>query len=303
MSAAAKEDDLSDLLVVANRAAGGEPDRLDSAVRTLRAAVDGDVTVARTESPDELDGVLDDLGGRTLVVAGGDGSVHLVVQRLWQRSPGALRRVTVGLVPLGTGNDLARGLGLPLAPDEAARVVAAGRARQLDLLVADDGQVVVNAVHAGVGAVAARHSGRLKESLGPLAYPVGALVAGVGETGWSLRVTLDGVVVHDGATLMVGVANAPSIGGGTRLCPGARPDDGYLDVVVSSAVERPARLAFGAALRDGTHVHRPDVACLRGRSATIAGDAVHHDVDGEVLGPTASRTYSVVAGAWRLLAS
>ncbi|MDP8978033.1 MAG: diacylglycerol kinase, partial [Actinomycetota bacterium] len=233
--------------MVANRAAGGEPGRLDRALRALRAAAEGDVSLARTGSPDELDEVLDDLGDRTLVVAGGDGSVHLVVQRLWRRSPRALRDVAVGLVPLGTGNDFARGVGLPLGPGEAARVVAAGRVRPLDLLVADDGHVVVNAVHAGVGAVAAQRSERLKESLGPFAYPVGALVAGVGEASWSLRVTLDGVLVHDGATLMVGVANGPSIGGGARLCPGARPDDGYLDVVVSSAVERPARLAFGAA--------------------------------------------------------
>lgn len=288
--------------MVANRAAGGEPGRLDRALRGLRAAAGGDVAVTRTGSPDELDEVLADLGDRTLVVAGGDGSVHLVVQRLWQRSPEALRDVTLGLVPLGTGNDLARGLGLPLEPDEAARVVASGRVRRLDLLVADDGQVVVNAVHAGIGAVAAQRSERLKDSLGPFAYPVGALFAGVGEASWSLRVTLDGDVVHDGETLMVGVANAPSIGGGARLCPGARPDDGYLDVVVSSAVERPARLAFGAALRDGAHVDRPDVVCLRGRSVTVAGDAVRHDVDGEVLDPTASRTYRVVPAAWRLLA-
>ena len=100
---------------------------------------------------------------------------------------------------------------------------------------------------------------------------------------------------------MVGIANAPSIGGGTRLVPPAVPDDGELDVIVVSAVTAAARVAFGVALRDGVHLDRDDVVHLRGRTVTIAGEAVAHDLDGELTDPRESCTYTVEPGAWRML--
>ncbi len=207
----------------------------------------------------------------------------------------------LGLVPLGTGNDLATGLALPDDPAAAARVCRTGRVRELDLIVSNHGDVVVNASHAGLGAAAAERSEGLKERLGPLAYPVGALIAGVREAAWDLRITVDGHVVHDGSTLMVGVANAPSIGGGTRLVPPALPDDGQLDVIVVTAIGPAARLAFGAALRDAAHLDRDDVVHVRGREVTIAGEPVSHDLDGEVTEHRSSCTYTVVPGAWRMV--
>ncbi|MBA2529621.1 MAG: hypothetical protein H0V19_06600 [Euzebyales bacterium] len=160
---------------------------------------------------------------------------------------------------------------------------------------------MVNASHAGLGAAAAERSEVLKSALGPLAYPAGAVAAGIAEAAWDLRVTLDGEIVHDGPTLMVGVANAPSIGGGTRLVPPALPDDGRLDLIVVSAVGPAARLAFAAALRDEAHLDREDVLHLRGLRVTIAGELIAHDLDGEITADLASCTYTVVPSAWRMV--
>lgn len=285
-------------LVVANADAGtAESERVDAALRVLSAEADAELVM--TESLEHLASTLEGLDGRTLVVAGGDGSMHAAVGAL-HRS-GALADVVLGLVPLGTGNDLATGLDLPEDPEEAAAVCLHGAARRLDLLVTDHGEVVVNASHAGLGASAAETSGRFKERLGAAAYPLGAMIAAVRESGWNLTVTLDGAVVHDGGALMVGIANAPSIGGGTHLCPPAVPDDGQLDVIVVSAVTAAARVAFGVALRDGVHLDRDDVAHLRGREVTIAGDPVAHDLDGEITEERASCTYRVEPGAWQIL--
>jgi YegS/Rv2252/BmrU family lipid kinase len=285
------------LLLVVNAAAGSaDAAALDGALATLRGA--RDVEVARTSSPEDLDAVLDTLDGRALVVAGGDGSLHLAVARL--RARGLLADVPVGLVPLGTGNDLARGLGLPLDPSAAAEGILHARPRTLDLIEADDGRVVVNASHAGLGAAAAQRSEDLKDALGAAAYPLGALLAGVRESGSDLTVTVDGAVVSRGPTLMVGIANGPSIGGGTPLAPGAVPDDGLLDVVVVTAVGPLARTAFAAALRRGTHVERDDVTTLRGREVEITGEPVPHDLDGEVVDPGPTR-YRIAPAAWRLL--
>jgi YegS/Rv2252/BmrU family lipid kinase len=259
----------------------------------------GKTELVRCSGAEDLDRALDGLEGRALVIAGGDGSLHLATQRLWDR--GELGNVIVGLVPLGTGNDFARGLGLPLDPLEAATVVATAEPRRLDVVVGDDGGVVVNVAHAGLGARAAEDAKALKARLGPMAYPIGALIAGVRDKGWELEVNVDGKPTGGGADLMVGVGNGKTIGGGTPLCPDAKPDDGLLDVVVVNATGRAARVAFAAALRTGRHLQRHDVHHIRGREVHISGDAVAHNVDGEVSDEVGERSYRVVPSAWSFL--
>jgi YegS/Rv2252/BmrU family lipid kinase len=286
-------------LVIANALAGGaDREAVDAAAGVLAAA--GPTEVRQPADPDDLDAVLAELDGRVPVVAGGDGSLHLVVNRL--RRLGRLDQVTVGLLPLGTGNDFARAAGVPLDPVAAAGALTAGRSRRFDLLEDDAGTVVVNAAHAGLGAEAAAVATGYKPQLGPLAYPVGALIAGVRAGGWELRVRVDGTTVAgDAPLLMVGIANGPTIGGGTPLAPGARPDDGLLDVVVVAAVGPAARVAFATALRTGAHLHRDDVHHLRGTSVRVSGEPVRHNADGELSDPVPAREYRVLPAAWSLL--
>ena len=143
---------MTDLLVITNAADGSAPqDAVDAAVGTLSERAD--VQVVATTSPEDCDAAVARRGSRRVVVCGGDGSVHFIVTALHRA--GELGD-PIGLIPLGTGNDLARALGLPLDPRAAAKVVLDGSARQLDLLVDDDDGIVINAVHLGVGAEAAR---------------------------------------------------------------------------------------------------------------------------------------------------
>lgn len=291
---------MNPLLVVTNGSAGGAGDgRIEEALAAL--AEHTDVRRADCAGGGDLDRALDAVDGRTLVVAGGDGSVHTAVGRLLAR--GELSRDTpVGLLPMGTGNDLARTLGIPLDPVDAARALLAGHARPLDLAVDDQGDVVVNAAHVGVGAEAAERASALKDRLGRAAYPVGGLLAGAGATGWRLRVEVDGeAVATDGEVLMVGIANGRTIGGGSELAPDAEPDDGLLDVVVATSVGPLARLRFGIALREGQHVDRDDVQVVRGRVVSVAGDAFPLNADGELSGPLTARTWTVRPGAWAVL--
>ena len=286
-------------LVVASAQAGSVREgKVASVVAALAGR--GPTELVRTADRADLDRALDRVDGRALVVAGGDGSLHVVVQRLWDR--GSLGDTLLGLVPLGTGNDFARGLGLPLDPVAAAEVAGSGRARSLDLLVDDGGGVVVNMAHAGLGAEAAEDAKALKHRLGPLAYPVGAAIAAVRDQGWELEVEVDGEPLGGQAELMVAVGNGRMIGGGTPVCPEASVDDGLLDVVVVNATGPAARAAFAAALRRGRHLERDDVHHTRGREVLISGDPVSHNVDGEVSDELDERTYSVVPGAWSLLA-
>lgn len=283
-------------LLVASSKAGSTD---EEAVTAARGVLDAELTLC--EHPDDLEASLDRLDGRTLVIAGGDGSLHLAVRRLSDRS--ALATTSVGLVPLGTGNDLARALDIPLDAADAARLVRDGQACPIDLIRDDAGGIVVNAAHVGVGADAAEHAGRLKPRLGPLAYPLGAVRAGMRSTGWRLRVEVDGTLLSDShrKTLMVGIGNGRGIGGGTPLLPRAVPDDGLLDVVVSQASSPFARVRYGAALSAGQHLSDPAVRYAQGTTVTVWGEEVGVNEDGEAGEDTRRRTWTVEPGAWCLI--
>jgi YegS/Rv2252/BmrU family lipid kinase len=287
------------LLLVNGAAGSADETAVESAAGTLRRA-GRPVEVVATSDLEEVDAALDVLGDRTLVVCGGDGSVHLAVARLRARDE---LETTVGLVPLGTGNDLARSLGLPLDdPEAAARRLLEGRAAPLDLLVDDTDRICVNALHAGLGATAAARAESMKSALSEMAYPVGALLAGLSERGVRTRVTVDGEALVDEDLLLVAVCNAPGFGGGTDVAPGADPADGSLDVVAVGATGPLARAAFGLALQQGTHLERDDVHLARGQQVTIASAGLRYDVDGEVGDePERERTWRVLPAAWHLL--
>ena len=288
------------LLVVTNEAAGGtEEAAIQSVLEVLRSGAQVRRETCRV--PGDLDRVLDPAGERTVVVVGGDGSVHAAVQRLASRGELSPDR-PLGLVPLGTGNDLARTLGLPLDPAAAARVVLSGRPRPLDLFEDETSAVVVNAVHLGVGAEAAARGEPLKDRLGMTAYTVGSVAAGMTSTGWKLRVVVDDEELPlDGKALMVALANGPTIGAGTPLAPQAEPDDGLADVVVATSTGPLARFGFAVAMRDGDHLDRDDVIVGRGRQVTVTGDPVMANADGEVFGPVTSRTWTTRERAWSIL--
>ena len=128
----------------------------------------------------DLDDAVRDVGDRRLVIAGGDETIHACVNVL--RRTGRHRDIVVGLLPVGTGNDTARGLGLSLDLEAATRTVIAGRPRSLAaLFVERDGgsELVVNVPHLGLGAEASIRAEGAKSMLGRFAYPAGALLAGV----------------------------------------------------------------------------------------------------------------------------
>jgi hypothetical protein len=177
------------LLAIVNSSAGSADDEVVSRV-LAELGEHADTVAARIGDPAELPGALAEHPQRDPVVLGGDGTLHCLVAALAER--GELGRRTVGLVPLGTGNDLARTLGVPMDPVEAARVAALGEPRALDLLRDEDGGVVVNAVHLGVGVEAARAAQPLKPVLRRFAYAVGSVIAGARMAGLPLRVEVDG---------------------------------------------------------------------------------------------------------------
>jgi diacylglycerol kinase (ATP) len=298
------------LLVITNTDAGtADEETLDRALASLFDRVSIEVTA--TSNPGELDGVLHRAGSRVIVVAGGDGSLHAVVAALHRRHD--LAKAVLGLLPLGTGNDFARAMGIPLDTEDAARVLVDGRVRPVDLVVDELGGVVVNNVHVGAGAQASRRGHRWKERLGKIGYgklnlgragyPIGALLSAVKPPFLRLRVEVDGEVVVDldQPVLMVAIGNGPSVGGGAELAPEADPEDGKVDVMISRAIGPWARFAYAAHLARSRHHERDDVIYLRGERVSISGEEFYCAADGEISGPERNRTWHVEPAAYSMV--
>jgi YegS/Rv2252/BmrU family lipid kinase len=288
------------MLVITNSDAGtADREAVDAALTVLRAH--GDVEVCATSSPEELDDVLARAGDRTVVVAGGDGSIHAVVQGLHTR--GELKAATLGLIPLGTGNDFARTLGIPLEPAEAAVVITAGAVRATDLVVDEDDRVTVNSVHLGAGAEAGKRGAVWKQRLGRIGYPIGALQTALRPPRLRLRVEVDDRVVVDvdRPVLMVAVGNGASVGGGTELTPDADPHDGTVDVLVATPASPLAQLGYALRLPFARHEDHEDATIVRGRTIRVSGTPFDCNSDGEIDGPVRSRTWRVVPAAYAML--
>ena len=268
-------------------------ERLPEALRLLRGRF-GRVPVYPASDPGDAETLAAELAAEVdvLVVFGGDGTVHEVANGLpLPAGDGPL----VALLPAGTGNDLARAIGMPPDPVAAATELAGARPRRLDLLDCGSRRAA-NGINAGFAAAATDVlSRRVKKLLGPAAYLVGGVRAGMNPPTWPARVEVDGQVV-EGEALAVVVGNGGSFGGGRWLLPDADVGDGLLDVLVVPAGVSKAGLARHLA-RDNRLPG--DLPRLRGPSATVVTEMPCR-LDGEPAPTPGSVT--VIPAAWQVLA-
>ena len=216
--------------------------------------------------------------GSTLVVAwGGDGTVNEVVRAL------AFGPTALGLVRAGSGNGLARALGIPTDPAAALRTALTGAERPIDLGELG-GRLFVSVAGLGLdAAVAAGFNARGAGRRGVWPYIRLALEALTTTPARSYTLEVDGVR-RDTRALLVACANGPQYGSGARIAPQARLDDGWLDLVVVEDRPALARLAAGGRLLTGTLASAPGVwtAAFTRLEVTAAPPLAFH-VDGEVV--------------------
>jgi diacylglycerol kinase (ATP) len=218
--------------------------------------------------------------GATLVMAwGGDGTINEVASAL------AFGEVPLGIIPAGSGNGLARELGVDLRPERAIAEALAATPRPMD--VGDvDGRLFVNLAGIGVDAfVASRFSlARRRGFLGYINITARALATYVPTT---YRMTSGGGSVTARA-LLVTIANSAQFGNGARIAPGARVDDGLLDLVVIEERWRVATIVQLPRLFTGTADRIRGCTTQRIREVTIEADEpMTYHVDGEpVVGGT-----------------
>ncbi|MGW0996920.1 diacylglycerol kinase family protein [Streptomyces sp. NPDC002523] len=217
---------------------------------------------------------------RVVLAVGGDGMAGGIGGAL--SGTGAV----LGLVPAGRGNDFARALDLPHDPEALAGILLHAEPRRVDTIELESAvhqrTVVLGSVYAGVDALANRHANHARLLRGSASYYAGGLRAVTGWRAADYRVTVDGEEhTHRGYTVVA--ANSPYYGSGRLIAPGAKVDDGLLDIVMIR--EAPRRLFFALMneLKTGAHIRRPEVRVLRGRELRIeASRPVPYGADGEV---------------------
>lgn len=228
-------------------------------------------------------------GAELLVAGGGDGTLNEVVNGLfdWVDEQGAgaggtppLPRLAV--VPLGTGNDLAGAVGLPIDPQEALAVAVVGIRLPVDVAEVN-GRRFINVSTGGLGAEATDEaSDESKRVLGSLAYVVSGVKKYVQMDLPSARFVADGETVHDGPFAVFAVGNSRRTGGGNWLTPRADLNDGLLDLLVVRELSRVDFLTLAPQLRAGTHLDHPAVLYRRVRTLRVESDReLHVNADGE----------------------
>jgi YegS/Rv2252/BmrU family lipid kinase len=287
--------------VIANPAAkmGGAGRAWPEIAAKLTAAVGG-FDVSHTTAPGEATQIARAAvaeGYDHVVAVGGDGTVNEVVNGLMRDDAVANPAITLCPVPAGTANELCRGLGI-LAGDRAFRAIAEGSRVRIDLgrvqcAGLDGGSprtryVFVAASFGSAAEISWRTSTSryIKRLGGELSYYLVTLIVVLSYKPTLLHVTVDD---HYDATIPVHSAlgcNTEHTGGGMRLAPGARLDDGLLDLVLFKDMRaRDLLLKPPSWLFQGRHVEHPEVEIVRGRVFRVDGDPkVMVDADGETIG-------------------
>jgi diacylglycerol kinase (ATP) len=246
-------------------------------------------------------------GRRYLVAVGGDGTVHEVVNGMVDPVTGHAHAddLVLGIVPGGTGGDLARTFGFDRRPEVVVRHLIGDTTSPFDLgrvtLTGRDGQprtvVFANIAEAGYGGLVTRMANRLPARLGTARYGVATVGAVARFRLVETTVTLDKAEVSEPVSNVI-VANGQFFGGGLNVAPRALPWDGRFNVQVWHGTPADV-LRAGAELRKGTHTSRADVREWGSTTVRIDGPPLVVEADGEVLGTTPA-TFEILPSVLRV---
>jgi YegS/Rv2252/BmrU family lipid kinase len=222
-------------------------------------------------------------GHEILVAVGGDGTVHEILNGVL--GPSVAHRPALAVIPGGTGNDFARGVGIPKDMITAARLLLDGGQRRL----VDVGRVNDRyyGTISGVGfdaEVAAEVNRWPKWVAGTVVYTAGILKKLITYRCAPSRITIDGEVLEL-PMFLVAAANTPWYAGGMFMAPHARPDDGLLEIIIARDLTRVETLGVLPKVFSGDHLKHPKVSHRAGREIRVESDvplAVH--ADGETVG-------------------
>jgi diacylglycerol kinase (ATP) len=305
------------LVVVNPASAGGRTarrwPRIVATLRRAEVSVRVELSTERGDVPALVREAIGAGGIRRVVAVGGDGTLNEVVNGCFGEDGLPLAEgLTVGLIPSGTGSDYRRSVGASPDPAAAARVLASGASRPVDVgrVAFADGfqRHFLNAASCGIGAEVVarvdRGRGRGVSRLRRGTFLVAALAELLAYRNRDLVLGIEGSPLRQRCQQVV-VASGSAYGGGMLIAPGARVDDGLFDVVVVGDIARLRALAAIPRLYLGRHLSLPEVQSLQATRVRIAPapgeEAPLLEVDGELAGRLPAEI-TILPGALRFAA-
>ena len=304
--------------LLVNPAAGGGAGRRQAPalVRALVRA-SASVDVLETRGPGDASRIVDECRRSAvdvIAVAGGDGTLNDVAQAYLDRDGRPVAGPPLALLPIGTGGDFRRTLGVPGDLDRAIERVLSGEPRAFDLGVlrlttlagATELRAFLNITSFGLAGLTCRIVNSRPRRLGGRAtFYLATMRALAAWRNPPVRVHVDGKQWLESPVVNVMIANGRYFGGGMKIAPEADPADGRFDIVAIGDMSRLQTLGLTRAVYGGTHVTRPLVTTTRGSSveahAAVASEVVLIEMDGETPGRL-PLSATVAAGAiWILV--
>jgi diacylglycerol kinase (ATP) len=218
-----------------------------------------------------------------VIACGGDGTVNTVLQGLVGTS------AALGVLPCGTGNDIASTLGVP----KGTPAVIAEALVAMPIVSVDIARVTTadGTARWYLGVLSTGFDSNVNERANSIRWPRGTaryITAMIAElrtfTPRPYSITIDGAV-HEGPGILVSVGNGPQYGGGMRICPAADIRDGELDLTWLGDVSKATLLKVFPRVYAGTHITHPRVSTLRGRRIQMTAPGQIAYADGERVGP------------------
>jgi YegS/Rv2252/BmrU family lipid kinase len=254
-------------------------------------------------------------GADRVIAIGGDGTVNEVVNGFFENGTPIAPEATFGLVPYGTGGDFRRTLGVPNDVQEAAKVIAMGKRRKIDVgkltFVATSGphaggnavRMFANITSFGVSGVVDRLVNESKKRLGgKMAFAWASVRASFQYKNQRVQLVFDGTDRVEATIYNVAVANGRYFGGGMKVAPSAELDDGTFDVVAFGDMGIGEALKLSRKIYDGAHLSMDKVTSRRARVVYAepieSGGVVELDVDGEAPGKLPAQFEIVPQALW-----
>jgi YegS/Rv2252/BmrU family lipid kinase len=306
-------------LVIANpKSAGGSTRQRWSEIASDLRTHFGPFSVAFTRAPGhgiELARRSAENGRKFIIACGGDGTINEIANGILTSG----KNVELGIFPSGTGGDFRRTIGMPSETREAARALRDGETKSIDVgkvtFIDHDDQEAeryfLNITSFGLAAsIIERVKGTTSLSWLPLdnvrgraSFALSTLqeVIAIGAT--TVRVRIDDKDERTLQTVNFCVANARYFGGGMKIAPGAKINDGFLDVINIGDINTAKIILNAYSLYRGTHIELPEVKDTLAKRIEArplnAGQEVHIEIDGELAGKLPA-TYEIVPGALRI---
>ena len=239
-------------------------------------------------------------GSEIIVAAGGDGTLNEVINGIGEN----VGDTRVGLLPLGTGNDFARTIGIPTDLEAALEVIRSGETRAVDLVrvTSDEVRYFVNVSAGGFsGLVDEKLTPEMKKTWGPLAYLRSAAAALPELRAYRTTLAFDNTdsLVLD--LYNVVVANGRYVAGGRLIAPEASIDDGLLDIILIQQRSAPELALLAAQVALGTHLSSDAIVFRRAAKLTVnSKPGMWFNVDGELVGNEPAR-FEILPRALRFI--